>query len=200
MFPIENARNKLAKSTVSVVDDYQGNRRMRSTLNVFLLISILAMSSAHAAKTAPEFISDDATDWLNSAPLTLADLRGKVVLIDFWTFECWNCYRSFPWLNSLEQKFDNEQFQIIGIHSPEFEHEKDRMAVAKHIEKFGLKHPVMIDNAHQYWKAIGNRYWPAFYLIDGNGIIHQVFIGETHVGDKQAKKIEAAIQALIDVT
>ncbi|MFK8052837.1 MAG: redoxin family protein [Woeseiaceae bacterium] len=170
---------------------------MKLSIAVIIIVSFFAGPPANAAKPAPEFTQQAAEDWLNSPPLTLASLKGKVVLIDFWTFACWNCYRSFPWLNTLEAQFEGKPFQVIGVHSPEFEYEKDRESVALQIEKFGLKHPVMIDNAHRYWKAIGNRYWPAFYLIDQEGKIQEVFIGETHTGSKQARRIESAIEKLL---
>lgn len=166
-------------------------------LQLSLIALILSQPVLADTRPAPEFTQTDAAEWLNSPPLSLADLRGDVVLIDFWTFACWNCYRSFPWLNTLEATFADEPFRVIGVHSPEFEYEKDPAAVAEKIAEFELKHPVMIDNAHRYWRAIGNRYWPAFYLLDKQGNIRDVFIGETHAGDKQSKRIEAAIAALL---
>ena len=101
------------------------------SLTLFKIVIIcLTMSTANADKVkptpAPEFDQTTAEKWLNSAPLKLADLRGSVVMIDFWTFECWNCYRSFPWLNALEERLSDESFQVIGVHTPEFEHEKVR--------------------------------------------------------------------------
>jgi glutathione peroxidase-family protein len=146
---------------------------------------------------APDFPQRSQEDWLNSAPLTLADLRGKVVLIDFWTFDCWNCYRSFPWLKSVESRLEAQGLQVIGIHSPEFEHEKVRANVEEKVREFALTHPVMIDNDFAYWRAMGNRYWPAWYLIDRHGNVRAVFAGETHEGDRQAKLIEKLIRELL---
>ena len=108
-------------------------------------------------KPLPEFTHNAPVDWLNSSPIRVESLRGKVVLIDFWTFECWNCYRSFPWLNELEGKFSNREFMVIGVHSPEFARERDRAAVAAKVKEFGLQHPVMIDNDFSYWRAMNNR-------------------------------------------
>ncbi|MBA3563946.1 MAG: redoxin family protein [Gammaproteobacteria bacterium] len=135
--------------------------------------------------------------WINSEPLTLESLRGRVLLIDFWAFECWNCYRSFPWLNSLEQRFDGEPFTIVGVHSPEFEREKNIDSVRRKAREFDLEHPIMIDNDFSYWRAMGNRFWPTYYLIDQQGAIRDVFIGETHAGDERARQIEAAIESLL---
>lgn len=153
--------------------------------------------SIKTAKQAPEFTEKRPEDWINSPPLTLRQLRGRVVLIDFWTFGCWNCYRSFPWLNTLEVKFINRDFQVVGIHSPEFEHERIRDNIVKKIAEFELKHPVMIDNEFNYWRAMNNRYWPAFYLLDQQGRIRASFIGETHAGDQRALRIEQAIETLL---
>lgn len=167
----------------------------------FLMIvatTLLLFSSATAAPApAPEFTQSDKTAWINSPPLTLEALRGNVVLVDFWTFACWNCYRSFPWLNGLEASLDGADFRVIGVHSPEFDYERERDAVVKQVKKFGLKHPIMIDNDFAYWKAMNNRYWPAFYLIDAQGRIRHTYVGETHKGDKQAKQIETDIKALL---
>jgi thiol-disulfide isomerase/thioredoxin len=93
----------------------------------------------------------DKGSWVNSAPLRLRDLRGQVVLLDVWTFECWNCYRSFPWLNDLESRLRPEGLRVVGIHSPEYDRERDTAAVAAKTREFGLHHPVMIDNDLAYW-------------------------------------------------
>lgn len=150
-----------------------------------------------APRPAPEFTASDPFYWINAEPLTLEDLRGQVVLLDFWTFDCWNCYRSFPWLKSLEARYEDQGLRVIGVHTPEFAHEKVKANVVRKIEAFGLHHPVMMDNDYAYWRAIGNRYWPAFYLLDRQGRIRRLFIGETHADDPQARAIEAAIRELL---
>lgn len=149
------------------------------------------------AVAAPDFTQLDTKDWLNSNPLTLESLRGNVVLIDFWTFGCWNCYRSFPWLNDMEARLKDSGLVVVGVHSPEFDHEKNRNAVRNKIKEFELQHAVMIDNDMTYWRAMKNRYWPAFYLIDKQGRIRGVYIGETHKGDKRATEIERQITKLL---
>ena len=147
---------------------------------------------------APEFTHQEAGDWINSEPLAMAELRGQVMLIDFWTFDCWNCYRSFPWLNDLHERYQDDGLVVIGVHSPEFPHEHDRGRVAAKASEFGLEHPIMIDNDFSYWRAMGNRYWPAFYLIDKQGRVRDVFLGETHAGDARAKAIEAKVTELLE--
>lgn len=148
-------------------------------------------------KPLPEFTQSAAQAWLNSSPLKKEDLLGKVVLIDFWTFDCWNCYRSFPWLHEVEDKFNSKGLQVIGIHSPEFAHEHERPRLEKKAEKYKLEHPIMMDNDFAYWKLMKNQYWPAFYLVDKQGVVRQRFIGETHSGGNQAKRIEAVIEQLL---
>jgi thiol-disulfide isomerase/thioredoxin len=178
-------------------------------LNILILSTLaviaLALPLTQAARgggvrqplAAPEFTHASPDEWLNSAPLKLTDLRGKVVLVDFWTFDCWNCYRSFPWLKAMEERLADQGLQVIGVHSPEFEREKVTENIRKKISEFGLQHPVMIDNDFSYWKAMANRYWPAYYIIDKNGVLRAAFAGETHEGDGQAKKIEQFLTELL---
>lgn len=105
------------------------------------------------------------------------------------------CYRSFPWLNELATQFPEVVF--IGIHSPEFDHEKDVAAVDHKSEQFGLNHASLIDNDFSYWRALGNRYWPAWYLVDRDGNIAAHYIGETHTGDAQATAIAQRLTTLL---
>ncbi len=146
---------------------------------------------------APPFTHTTTAEWINSPPLTLESLRGKVVLLDFWTFACWNCYRSFPWLNQVQARFHERGLRVIGVHTPEFAHERVRASIAKKIVEYGLQHPVMMDNDFSYWNAMGNHYWPAFYLIDKHGRLRGRYAGETHAGDAQAQRIEADIETLL---
>jgi hypothetical protein len=97
----------------------------------------------------------------------------------------------------LEERLAGQPFQVIGIHSPEFEREQDRARVAAKVEEFGLRHPVMIDNDLAYWRALRNRYWPTFYLVDKRGTIRHRFAGEMHAGDRRALAIEQRIQTLL---
>ena len=147
--------------------------------------------------SAPAFTHTAVDEWLNSAPLTWKDLHGKVVLVDFWTFDCWNCYRSFPWLKAMEERLEPRGLQVVGVHTPEFDHERVRKNVAAKIKEFGLHHPVMLDNDFSYWRALGNRYWPAFYIVDKQGRLRATFYGETHEGGRQARTIEATIKDLL---
>lgn len=125
---------------------------------------------------APDFIG--ATGWLNSEPLTVASLKGKVVLVDFWTYTCINCIRTFPFLRGLYEKYKDQGLVIVGIHSPEFEFEKKAENVQAAMKDYGLTYPVVQDNNFAIWKAYKNQYWPAGYFIDRNGHIRRVHIGE----------------------
>jgi len=157
----------------------------------------VADSGSRDARLLPEFTHGGAADWINSRPLKVADLRGRVVLLHVWTFECWNCYRSFPWLESVVERFGPSGLVTIGVHSPEFERERVRDDVMARAKKFGLGHPTMIDNDFSYWRALDNHYWPAWYVVDPEGAIRSVVVGEIHRGDRRAEAVEAAIAALL---
>lgn len=148
----------------------------------------------------PEFTQTSAEQWINSAPLSRADLRDKVVLIDVWSYGCWNCYRSFPWVHTLEERFGKEGFVVIGIHSPEFDREKKRENVVEKTKEFKVTNPVMLDNDFAYWKSLSNQYWPTFYVVDKQGQVRGKFIGETHAGDARAKHVEQLIAELLNET
>lgn len=161
---------------------------------LFLFTSLLHAAPAY---TVPEFTQTSQQEWFNSKPLTRKDLLGKVTLIDFWTFDCWNCYRSFPWLHGLEDKYKGKDFQIIGIHSPEFSHEKIHANIKAKITEFKISNPVMVDNDMSFWRSMNNRYWPAYYLVDKKAQVRSHFIGETHKNTKQANKLESTIDKLL---
>ena len=167
-------------------------------LALYLMPGHLVKAREFAPATpAPAFTHNNKEAWINSPPLTLEQLRGQVVMLDFWAYDCWNCYRSFPWLKELESRYHDQGFIVVGVHTPEFEREKVRANVVEKVKEFGLPHPVMMDNDFSYWNAVGNRYWPTFYLIDKKGNLRAQFIGETHAGDSRARKIEAAVKTLL---
>lgn len=137
--------------------------------------------------------------WFNLAPnttsLTIKELKGKVVIIDFWTYSCINCQRTLPYLKSWWEKYKDKGLVIIGIHSPEFEFEKDEKNVKKAIADFGLKYPIVQDNDFLTWRAYNNRYWPAKYFIDRDG-----YIRYTHFGEGDYNESEKVIQELLQET
>ena len=139
---------------------------------------------------APEFAG--IVDWENSPSLTLASLRGKVVLVDFWTYSCINCQRTIPFLRQWWDKYKNDGFVIVGVHSPEFEFEKSVANIKRAIKDYGVAWPVAVDSNMATWNAYGNQYWPAEYLIDKSGHIRH-----THFGEGEYDVSERAIQALL---
>jgi len=134
-------------------------------------------------------------EWFNSKPLSLSELRGKVVLIDFWTYSCINCIRTLPYLRRWWETYEDKGLVIIGVHSPEFEFEKDEKNVAEAIEDFRLTYPVVQDNDFATWRAYENMYWPAKYLIDKDGNIRY-----THFGEGAYDETEKVIQKLLKET
>jgi len=119
-----------------------------------------------------------ATGWLNSKPLTRESLRGKVVVIDFWTYSCINCLRAIPYVNAWYRHYKDAGLVIIGVHSPEFAFEKDSANVRQAVEKFKISYPVALDSDMTLWKAFNNRFWPAHYFIDAQGKIRGHHFGE----------------------
>jgi cytochrome c biogenesis protein CcdA/thiol-disulfide isomerase/thioredoxin len=121
---------------------------------------------------------DGATGWINSPPLSPAALRGKVVLVDFWTYSCINCLRSLPYVRAWAEKYKDKGLVVIGVHTPEFAFEKDPANVRQAVSDLGVRYPVALDNDHAIWRAFDNRYWPAHYFIDGRGRIRYHHFGE----------------------
>ena len=119
-----------------------------------------------------------ATAWLNSPPLTLADLRDKVVLVDFWTYTCINWLRTLPYVRAWAEKYKDQGLIVIGVHTPEFPFEKDVDNVRRAIKDMTVDYPVAIDNDYAIWNAFSNRYWPALYFIDTEGQIRHQQFGE----------------------
>jgi len=142
---------------------------------------------------APEFT--ETQRWFNTPgerPLTLAGLRGRVVLVDFWTYTCINCIRTLPYLKAWDAAYRKDGLTIVGIEAPEFPFERDAANVENAIQQFGLHYPVVQDNKLATWNAYGNEYWPADYLIDAHGNVRYAAFGE---GDYD--KTETAIRALL---
>lgn len=139
---------------------------------------------------APDFV--DTQRWFNSAPLSLDKLKGRVVLIDFWTYTCINCLRTLPYLEAWDRRYRDQGLTIVGVHAPEFAFEHDTGNVERAIATNHIKYPVVQDNNLSTWNAWGNQYWPAEYLVDADGEVR-----ETHFGEGDYDKTEAAIRALL---
>ncbi len=139
---------------------------------------------------APEF--SGITTWQNSPPLTMQALKGKVVLVDFWTYTCINCLRTLPYITKWYEKYKDQGLVIVGVHTPEYAFERKTSNVLTAIKRFGIKHPVAQDNEYSTWKAYENQYWPAAYLVDRSGkIVYK------HFGEGGYKEMESAIQTLL---
>ncbi len=135
---------------------------------------------------------DGAVQWLNSPPLTAAGLRGKVVLVDFWTYSCINCLRTLPYTTAWAHKYAPYGLVVIGVHAPEFAFERDIGNVKKAVHDLGIDYPVAIDNGYAIWRAFGNEYWPAHYFVDAQGRIRH-----HHFGEGEYAQSERAIQSLL---
>lgn len=141
--------------------------------------------------SAPELTGNQG--WINSAPLKLSDLRGKVVLVKFWTYSCINCIRTLPYVQSWYDKYHDKGFEIIAVHTPEFAFEKELPNVLRAVKDLKINYPVVQDNDYATWNAYSNRYWPAKYFIDANGHIRYVHFGEGDY-DTQEKVIQELLQ------
>jgi thiol-disulfide isomerase/thioredoxin len=166
-----------------------------SPLVLSVLIALTMGGTAQAAPKAPDFTHSSQAEWLNSKPLRLSELRGKVVLVEFWAFECVNCRRTQPWLHAIQQRYADEDFVIVSVHTPELPEERSIANVRAAVAEQQITNPVMVDGDYSYWKALNNEYWPAFYLIDKRGRIAAKAIGEMHIGQARAAELERAIEA-----
>jgi cytochrome c biogenesis protein CcdA/thiol-disulfide isomerase/thioredoxin len=159
-------------------------------LNQLNSVKNLPKSNLKNQGQAPEFTG--ITKWLNSDPLTIAELRGKVVLVDFWTYTCINCIRTLPHITAWYEKYKDQGFVVVGVHTPEFEFEKTTTNVENALKQYNITYPVAQDNNYATWNAYQNHYWPAHYLIDTQGVIRK-----THFGEGEYEEMESAIQDLL---
>jgi thiol-disulfide isomerase/thioredoxin len=143
--------------------------------------------------TAPDFVG--LNKWFNSAPLNMAELRGKVVLVDFWTYGCVNCVNTLPHVTALYEKYKDRGLVVVGIHTPEFPFERSASNVQAALKRHGITYPVAQDNDSRTWNAYRNQYWPAQYIVDQNGKI--VF---QHAGEGQYEEIERTVTRLLNAT
>ena len=138
--------------------------------------------------------------WVNSQPLKIGGLLGKVVLVDFWTYTCVNCIRTFPYLRQWYEKYTDDGLMIIGVHTPEFSFEKEIQNVRKAAAQYGIRWPIALDNEYVTWEAYGNRFWPAKYLIDKDGIIRYTHFGEGAYGETESRIRELLEEAGAELT
>jgi len=147
-------------------------------------------ASAEAATLAPEFTGID--HWINSEPLSMEALRGKVVLVEFWTYSCINCIHVMPYVKQWHESYRDKGLVVVGVHTPEYGYERSTKNVEAAVKRFGIRYPVAQDNGYQTWNAYRNRYWPALYLIDRSGRV-----AYQHFGEGGYARTEALIQKLL---
>ncbi len=173
------------------------SRSVSGSLVAVLLLGLLSFGSAQkVGSPAPNFVPGGA--WLNSEPLTVKSLRGKVVLVNVWVYSCYNCYRSLPTLKGWYDAYKDDGFEIIGVHTPEFESDKVVANVEAALEREGVPWPVFQDNRAATWRAYGNSVWPTFYLVDREGVVRKVQRGEiSSVFPQGIKPLQKTIEALL---
>ncbi len=165
-----------------------------------LCLSTIAAPAITKAQEPPSIVGSSplgglsgATGWINSKPLTAKDLKGKVVLVDFWTYSCINCLRAVPYVRAWADKYKDSGLVVIGVHTPEFDFETQTTNVQKAIDKFGITYPVALDSNHAIWNAFHNEYWPAHYFIDAKGKVRY-----EHFGEGEYDQSERWIQELLN--
>jgi thiol-disulfide isomerase/thioredoxin len=198
-----NLENALARHLpAAVIDPTRGLERSSAVRNElsslhgrqkFVADGATTASALPRLGAAPEFTGTQR--WFNTPggrPLTLASLRGRVVLIDFWTYTCINCLRTLPFVRALDERYRSAGLTIVGVHTPEFAFERNAGNVQSAVARIGLHYPVAQDNEYGTWQAYGNQYWPAEYLIDGAGQVRS-----TEFGEGGSRKTEASVRALL---
>jgi cytochrome c biogenesis protein CcdA/thiol-disulfide isomerase/thioredoxin len=169
----------------------QQNQAMKSDDKPAMMMMAAGGDSADVPQTLPDL--SGATAWINSPPLNAESLRGKVVVIDFWTYSCINCLRSLPTIQAWNEKYKDSGLVVIGVHTPEFPFEKDEANVRKAVRELGIDYPVAMDNDYRLWRAFHNRFWPAHYFIDATGRVRF-----HHFGEGDYEQSEAWIRSLLE--
>lgn len=163
-----------------------------------LLLTLALISSVMASRETPADPPGampslaGAAEWLNSPPLDLQALEGKVVLVDFWTYDCINCRRALPYVKEWAKRYEPDGLVVVGVHTPEYAYEQVSGNVRDQVRKLGITYPVALDNSYAIWRSFDNQFWPAHYLIDAKGKVRYSHFGE---GDYEAQ--EQVIQALL---
>ncbi|HSS21634.1 MAG TPA: redoxin family protein [Pyrinomonadaceae bacterium] len=153
------------------------------------IVSSDKVTNENSAPTAPEISSGT---WINSGPLTLKGLRGRVVLVDFWTFACYNCRNTLPYVKQWQERYGDKGLTIVGVHSPELDEERNVDNVRREVAELGIKYPVVTDNDFTNWSAYKVEGWPTVFLLDKEGRIRWM-----HVGEGAYDEAEKTIQQLL---
>lgn len=171
----------------------QGKNSTATTLPTPVATKPETTTLAAAGKPLPDF--QGIQQWLNSDPLTIADLKGNVVLIQFWTFACINCQRTLPYIVKWNSKYAAQGLRVVGIHTPEFAFEREPNNIKRALEQHQITYPVPVDNEYKTWKAYNNEYWPHLFLADRRG-----FMRYDHIGEGAYDTTEQTIQQLLKET
>ncbi len=150
-------------------------RPLQPIAAIIVLALLGSAAEARGATAAPEIT---ATTWLNSAPIRLADLKGRVALVEFWTFGCYNCRNVEPHVQEWHRTYSPRGLVVVGVHTPETAYERDVENVARYVRDHNISYPVAIDGDFTTWERFGNTAWPAWYLIDKRGIVRYAHVGE----------------------
>lgn len=185
-----NGTNRLEQSLIERINPAPANDAAAMNGGNAMMSSAAASSTADAEDQLPSLAG--ATAWINSAPLTPESLRGKVVVVDFWTYSCINCLRSLPYVKAWSEKYKDYGLVVLGVHAPEFAFEKDLNNVQRAVKEMKIAYPVALDNNFSIWQAFNNRYWPAHYFIDAQGRIR-----DHHFGEGDYAESEATIRQLL---
>ena len=199
-----HAQDQQKPSSVVMSGDDGGAMKMSGNQPSMGMTNTMAMQGTMAMQAKPAAAADalpvegqmpsldGAVQWLNSPPLTAESLKGKVVLVDFWTYSCINCIRAIPYVKAWAEKYKDQGLVVIGVHAPEFAFEKNVDNVKKAIGDLGITYPVAIDNDYGVWRAFNNEYWPAHYFIDAEGRARH-----HHFGEGDYDQSERVIQQLL---
>ncbi|WP_349292536.1 thioredoxin family protein [Pseudomonas sp. MWU13-2517] len=161
-------------------------------LTVALFFSVVASRETQAGNMGAMPSLAGATEWLNAPPLNAQTLKGKVVLVDFWTYDCINCRRALPYVKEWAKRYEKDGLVVVGVHTPEYAYEHVSGNVREQVRQLGITYPVALDNNYAIWRSFDNQFWPAHYLIDAKGQVRYSHFGE---GDYEAQ--EQVIQALL---
>ena len=173
-------------------------KSIRRGLIAVLMISIFSCSSTGVEDQ--NLVFKNPGPWINGEPFTLSDKMGEVVLIDFWTYTCVNCLRTLPYLKDWHRKYSEHGLTIVGVHSPEFDFEKVPENIALAVSDLGIEYPVFLDNEKETWRIFNNRYWPAKYLIDHEGILRYQHFGEGDYAQTEYSIRKHLIRAGFDIS
>jgi len=180
-------------SSINKLETHLVNRFAPSTQHSGLQNSPRVQAVSDVEPAAPSLPSlDGAVEWINSVPLSAEQLRGKVVLVDFWTFDCINCQHAIPYVRAWAEKYKDKGLVVIGVHTPEYGFERNIDNVRKAVKKLDLNYPIAVDNNYRIWQAFGNQYWPAHYYFDAKGVLRFY-----HFGEGSYEQQEQVIQKLL---